>query len=73
MQTGTSLSTLRRYIKANKLAYRVEGGKYFVRCAPAPKETAKSHAELSALRTQLKKAQEEIVELKTLIAFYEQG
>lgn len=73
VKTGTSLSTLRRYIKANKVAYRVEGGKYYVRCAPLPSLESENPAEVSALRTQLKKAQEEIAELKTLIAFYEHG
>lgn len=73
VKTGTSLSTLRRYIKANKVAYRVESGKYYVRCAPIPTVNSESAAETQALRTQLKMAQEEIVELKTLIAFYENG
>jgi hypothetical protein len=30
MKTGVSLSTLRRYIKANKIRYRVENGRYLL-------------------------------------------
>jgi hypothetical protein len=128
MKKGVSLSTLRRHIKANKIQYRVENGRYLLfveengniasakpasAAAPAPKAasaprvsapsqgssaqvstqaqaSAPSSASvnnvtppkmsdgsddylLSQLQAKLKKAQEEIAELKTLIAFYEES
>jgi hypothetical protein len=102
MKKGVSLSTLRRHIKANKIQYRVENGRYLLfvepgdtiltaRLAPAVSATpspapvpAPVQAALktsapsddflvSQLQAKLKKAQEEIAELKTLIAFYEES
>jgi predicted site-specific integrase-resolvase len=57
---GVSLSTLRRYIKANKIPYRLEEGRYLILSDEAD------------LRTELQRANEEIAELKTLIALYEE-
>jgi hypothetical protein len=65
MKKNLSLSTLRRYIKAKKIPYKLEGGRYFLwddLPTPQPK----------AAMTDLQKAQEEIAELKTLIAYYEE-
>lgn len=101
MKKGVSLSTLRRHIKANKVQYRVENGRYLLfveqgdeiltsrpaaasttapvtaMAQPEPasvKMSAQSDDYLMAqLQTKLKKAQEEIAELKTLIAFYEES
>lgn len=107
MKKGVSLSTLRRHIKANKVQYRVENGRYLLfveqgdeiltsrpaaasttapvtamvqpQAAPVSvpasvKVSAQSDDYLMAqLQTKLKKAQEEIAELKTLIAFYEES
>jgi hypothetical protein len=105
MKKGVSLSTLRRHIKANKVQYRVENGRYllFVEqgdeiltskpaaattvapvtatvgamatvATPSVKPSAQNDDFLmSQLQAKLKKAQEEIAELKTLIAFYEES
>lgn len=101
MKKGVSLSTLRRHIKANKVQYRVENGRYllFVEqgdailvsqpaaattmapitamvqpSQPSVKMSVQNDDYLmSQLQTKLKKAQEEIAELKTLIAFYEES
>lgn len=89
MKTGVSLSTLRRHIKANKVRYRIEGGKYLIqmnseRNLSLEFEHATSHQVhhqpsqqsqqgQQEVLNELKKAQEEIAELKTLIAFYEES
>ncbi len=91
MKKGVSLSTLRRHIKANKVQYRVEDGRYLLfveqgdailTSRPAAAQPNPASVKLSAqsddylvlqLQAKLKKAQEEIVELKTLIAFYEES
>lgn len=89
MEKGVSLSTLRRHIKANKVEYRVENGRYLLfvesssgalapRSTPVTKPTPPSSSAqsgdylFSQLQTKLQKAQKEIAELKTLIAFYEE-
>jgi hypothetical protein len=75
---GVSLSTLRRHIKANKLTYKVEQGRYLLwdECEITLSPTHETINPLSStvlqLRHELKRAQEEIAELKTLIAFYEE-
>ncbi|MEK6579422.1 MAG: hypothetical protein AABZ55_09375 [Bdellovibrionota bacterium] len=72
MKTGTSLSTLRRHIKANKIQFRIENGKYLLWDAGTlPSEEVTSN--FVQLRDDLQKAKEEIAELKTLIALYEEG
>jgi hypothetical protein len=102
MKKGVSLSTLRRHIKANKIQYRVENGRYLLFVEPgdailtprpavatkvapvtakaaSPSSTSVKNPSqnddylMSQLQTKLKKAQEEIAELKTLIAFYEES
>lgn len=83
MKTGLSLSTLRRYIKAQKVEYKIVRGRYLLRADGALADTAPashielaqvpaSHSHLSALQQDLERAKEEIAELKTLIAFYEE-
>lgn len=89
---GVSLSTLRRYIKTNKVPYRFENGKYLIptdadvrtyrsiaqSISPfemphaSPAEAALQQ-QISALREELQRAHEEIAELKTLIAYYEES
>lgn len=115
---GISLSTLRRHIKAHKIRFKVENGRYLLPdedptlesagATPAPvapslppaRANAPSSASVSSapvtrafpdtslnlhserneallrtvqtLREELQKAREEIAELKTLIAFYEE-
>ncbi len=83
VQTGVSLSTLRRYIKAGKIEYRIEKGRYLIgHSEPVAKPveqpsaaaaTGASSDRISSLERDLKKAREEIGELKTLIALYEEG
>jgi hypothetical protein len=78
MKKGVSLSTLRRHIKANKLTYKVESGRYLLwdgceMISQPPDETTNPLlSTVLQLRQDLKRAQEEIAELKTLIAFYEE-
>lgn len=89
---GVSLSTLRRHIKANKIQFKVEHGRYLLRSPfaagmvapqtpsrPAQTGTAQGSAsqspkseENSELQLSLQRAQEEIAELKMLIALYEE-
>src|SRR4051812_39569036 len=106
MKTGISLSTLRRHIKANKIRYKLEDGRYLLEyrggadrglppqpqaqppkqkqpasqaavAQPTPQSSdsalvAQLQARVSRMSQELKKAHEEIAELKTLIAFYEE-
>lgn len=74
VKRGVSLSTLRRYIKQGKVVFRIENGRYLLRDdGTFPK--VKVHplqSQVIKLESELQKAQEEIAELKTLIAFYEE-
>lgn len=80
MKTGISLSTLRRYIKANKVRYRIESGRYLLlhddgdgaRLATSTASAEFFQNQLEELHADLRKAQEEIAELKMLIALYEE-
>jgi hypothetical protein len=77
MKKGVSLSTLRRYIKANKIRYRVENGRYLLPVDLNLRDTAGEPTSLEmqeilqTMSVDLKHAREEIAELKTLVAFYE--
>ena len=77
MKKGVSLSTLRRYIKSNKVKYKVESGRYLLwddtggGSTDSPKNSTKN-SEDDKLAMKLQKAQEEIAELKMLIALYEE-
>ena len=72
-----SLSTLRRYIKSNKLTYKIENGRYLIwdgkKFETSPIPAFENHSQVQHLERELLKAQEEIAELKTLIAFYEES
>ena len=77
-QRGVSLSTLRRHIKSKKIRYRIENGKYLV-YADEPVKGNGHTAEPDTLRhrvdrleLELKMAQEQITEMKMLIALYEE-
>jgi len=77
IKKGVSLSTLRRHIKANKLTFKVENGRYLLWDdgnvgIQEPNKPNDLEVEFQKLTRDLKKAQEEIAELKTLIAFYEE-
>ena len=85
IKKGVSLSTLRRHIKANKVTYKVENGRYLlwdndsdelVQQSLPQISTEKNgliENELRQITIELRKAQEEIAELKTLIALYEEN
>jgi hypothetical protein len=87
MRRGVSLSTLRRHIKSNKIQYRVENGRYLLfddsasedtltmfapQAAPEPEPSPVAPDRLHKLEHDLRKAQEEIAELKMLVAIYEE-
>jgi hypothetical protein len=82
VQKGISLSTLRRYIKSNKIAWKLVEGRYLVMddgtfTAPRnhdPKGFASQDltARMKHIEVALSAANEEIAELKTLVAFYEE-
>lgn len=73
IRRGISLSTLRRYIKAKKLHYKIENGKYLLLdTSKISDEFGESSEKLEKLEKDLKKAQEEITELKMLVAIYEE-
>lgn len=82
-----SLSTLRRYIKSGKVLFKLESGRYFIWDENPEASAASLNSSVSQPVTRqdtqpvlnsesafvdLQKAKEEIAELKTLIAFYEE-
>jgi len=81
---GISTSTLRRYIKAQKIIYKIENGRYLILSEEAqekkelnwsPSPSPESHsvcARAPDLEQQLIQAQEQINELKMLVAIYEE-
>ncbi|MCC7440102.1 MAG: hypothetical protein IT285_00625 [Bdellovibrionales bacterium] len=86
VKNGVSLSTLRRHIKADKIRYQRVGGKYLIwddgpraavvldppKTAQAPQNDMVSlQRRMDRMERQLKNAQEEIAELKMLVALYE--
>ena len=86
VQKGISLSTLRRYIKSNKIPWKLLEGRYLVLddgTFVAPRnhtgqssDSFSNHADVESriklLEESLLAANEEIAELKTLLAFYEE-
>ena len=78
VQYRVSLSTLRRQIKSGTLDYRIEKGKYLLKEVPPPEQGIKSaylpmlKLRLAKTEAELKKAREEIGELKMLVALYEE-
>jgi hypothetical protein len=86
LKNDVSLSTLRRYIKANKVQYKIEKGRYLLLDQAAfgysnfDESAMTSRASTGSnlkddpefLRIELQRAHEEIAELKTLIALYEE-
>lgn len=84
---GISTSTLRRYIKAKKLPFKIENGRYLIpansnpqideRTRPALRNwdgvgDINTESRLSQLERNLAQAQEQIDELKMLVAIYEE-
>ena len=89
VQKGISLSTLRRYIKSNKIAWKLLEGRYLVMddgSFVAPRNhgghlasndvidppAGDIESRMKNLEVTLMAANEEIAELKTLLAFYEE-
>ena len=73
VKRGVSLSTLRRHIKSNKILHKVESGRYLIFDEGSGSYSDTTPKSFVELKVQLLKAQEEIAELKTLIAFYEEA
>lgn len=85
---GVSTSTLRRYIKAKKIPYKIENGRYLlladstttvqINNPPLKWDNATTHEGVSLfgrvheLEEKLMRAQEQISELKMLVAIYEE-
>src|SRR5580658_7103052 len=84
VQRGVSTSTLRRYIKANKIKYKLENGRYLLAADSAIPMPARPvwdgagaqgisvYVRVRELEEKLAHAQEQISELKMLIAIYEE-
>jgi hypothetical protein len=88
VQKGISLSTLRRYIKSNKIPWKLLEGRYLVmddgtftaprnhdpngRSALSDNPAPDLESRLKNVEQALGAANEEIAELKTLVAFYEE-
>ena len=64
---GLSLSTLRRHIKSGKLTHQLRQGRYYIW------DELDADSSNPSLRSELAKAREEIAELRTLIAVYEEN
>jgi DNA-binding transcriptional MerR regulator len=78
---GVSLSTIRRYIKANRVKFKEDKGKYFIYVTDdnfckkelqEEKEILGLKLEVERLRLELRKAISENEDLKTLLMAYEQ-
>lgn len=69
VKNDVSLSTLRRYIKSNRITYRVENGRYLVLQEGSPVEDP---SKIESLEKNLKRAQQEITELQMLVSLYEE-
>jgi hypothetical protein len=72
VKKGISLSTLRRYIKANKIKWKLHDGRYLILDDGSATLNIDVELRFKNLEKDLQNAQEEIAELKTLIAFYEE-
>ena len=85
VRKGISLSTLRRYIKSNKIPWILLEGRYLVLddgtfTAPRNHDPRASNSQpvdtmesrVKNIEQALNAANEEIAELKTLVAFYEE-
>ena len=73
-KNSVSLSTLRRQIKSGRVEHKLEDGRYLLwdSGTPLTSSTHLGDSRILELESKLKKAREEIVELKTLLAFYEE-
>ena len=91
-ENKSSISTLRRHIKSNKLVWKIEDGKYFILSdvntaheknqknvidqiwdnEDVQNEESSLKSKLDLMQDMLRKANEEIVELKMLVKIYEE-
>lgn len=78
---GKSVSTVRRYIKANQVKYKLEEGKYYIFVSKdnfSVKQNYKEKQEMQLrfklveLETRIKQLEEENNDLRMLIQIYEQ-
>jgi hypothetical protein len=73
-----SISTVRRYIKANRVKYKDEQGKYYIFCKnyqidDTHKEQLNLKLENMRLAKENRVLKEELAELKMLVDLYEKG
>lgn len=77
-----SISTVRRHIKGNRVKWKLDGGKYFIKWNPLGKamsrpsdsqeaEILKLKLEIQELKLNCKKLQEDVLEKNMLINLYE--
>lgn len=75
-----SISTIRRYIKANRVKYKKEHGKYFIyvsdenyqiRQQKREKDEFSTKMEIVELRTRIRELEEENNDLRMLVSIYE--
>lgn len=79
VKTGVSTSTLRRYIKSNKIRFKIEGGRYLIWSDAVISQTMSDDRESDSLlrkarelEQRLEQSQEQVSELKMLVAIYEE-
>ena len=76
---SVSISTIRRHIKANKVRYKSESGKYLIfvdhkdRSYSDQAEELKHKLEVELLKIKIRELEEENNDLKMLVHLYENG
>ena len=77
---GKSISTVRRYIKANRVKFKEENGKYFIWTknyisshTADQKVVIETKFELERLRKENQELKEELAEARMLLELYEKG
>lgn len=73
---GLSTSTLRRYIKSNKIQYKLEKGRYLIRSEKKSEQNLKWDENATqnsvALFQRIRELEEQVSELRMLVAIYEE-
>ena len=74
VMNGLSTSTLRRYIKANKVQFKVERGRYLLRSESQKPQSWDQGATQNSisLYQRIRELEEQVGELKMLVAIYEE-
>ena len=77
---GKSISTVRRYVKANRVKFREENGKYFIwaknfvsSASVEEREVLETKLELVRLEKENRELKNEVSEMRMLIQLYENG